>query len=85
MTTRPMPTLIHCTEHGTTPWVGDLYCGRCGIVYVHPQSGLGPVPDDCSCGAPLLPKHRGAPFSAVVCCHRCALEQAASQGGGPTN
>lgn len=80
-----MPALkfILCPDHGPLPWRGDFVCSACGVVYLQPDEGLGPMPDNCSsCRGRLLPPDAGkGEFSARPCCRPCAVAQAFAGGG----
>lgn len=43
---------IRCPRHRILPWLGHGVCLSCDKVYKHILS----APNDCSCGAPLLPR-----------------------------
>lgn len=82
----PGERVLFCEEHGARPWLGDVFCGRCGRVYLSNGGDVTP-PDECLCGAQLLPRGGVSSFSARAACRSCAESQVANRAdeqGGAT-
>lgn len=80
---------MKCTEHGTKPFLGDLYCSKCLTIHLiddetkdHPTI----VDRCCPCGAAMFPVKgedgeimEGVPFFGRPVCRDCARRDHAKQ------
>lgn len=61
-----MTDKVLCRVHGLVPWEGHVECSRCGRAFHRVVA-----PNDCACGAVLMPQLNGEGFSARCMCPSC--------------
>lgn len=67
---------LHCAEHGTEEWQGDIVCDACGQVFqTKDEAAPRYAPEVCLCGLRLMPTKRAfLEFTGRPVCSGCATK-----------